>query len=103
MIPKKVCLFVSVIVGTGLANAKGNFWVKRVPLIENKLSEAIGLYEAKDARAAKKACDDAYFELFEGTGANMEVAIRGYISAQAAADLEDKFGKIRNNLSKGKD
>jgi hypothetical protein len=82
-----------------VAAASSDFWSKRVPLIEGKFAEVTGHIEKDDIKAAKKACDDAYFGIFEESGANMEVAIRSE-SGALAADLESKFVEIRKMVAK---
>lgn len=78
----------------------GSTWKSRVPLIEQKLQESLKVYESGDIKNAKRLCDDAYFELFEDIEANMEVAVRRFISLGQASALESAFGDIRKAYSK---
>jgi len=94
-------LLIGIIFSIGLlGNSAGKkFWENRVPLIETKLGEAMKFFEKGDIKSAKKACDDAYFGIFEDITANMEVAIRSQ-SRELASDLESQFGDIRKRISK---
>jgi len=85
------------------AKPKEGPWEARVPLMQSKLKEAVQHYGLKDEKAAKRACDDAYFALFEQVDANMEVALRTSVSAQLSAELETGFGDIRKQIVAKKD
>jgi hypothetical protein len=75
-------------------------WLNRLPLLEKKFSEALANYSKNDIRQTKRLWDDAYFGIFEQTGANMEVAIRTHLSAQLSSAIEEDFGEVRKSFIK---
>lgn len=75
-------------------------WPKVVKEIERVLEGAMREYEGGKVNQAMEKVADAYFGIFEGEKANMEIAVRRYISLKRATDLEKGFGDMRKAMSK---
>ncbi len=67
-----------------------------VSAVAEMMDQAIAAYEQGDVRGAKKLQQDAYYVEFEGMG--MEVAVREYVSAARAFELEELFAEVRDAL-----
>lgn len=79
--------------------ATSDGWLKVASEIEKTLEEAMREYEGGKVNQAMEKVADAYFGIFEGEKANMEIAIRRYISLKKATDLEKGFGDLRKAMS----
>ncbi len=80
-------------------HAASNGWPKIVSEIEKTLEDALRDYEVGKVNQAMEMVADAYFGIFEGEKANMEIAVRRYISLKKATDLEKGFGDLRKAMS----
>lgn len=67
--------------------------------IEKTMEEAMKDYKDGKASQAMEKVADAYFGIFEGEQANMEIAVRRHISLKKAAELEKGFGDLRKAMS----
>ncbi len=74
-------------------------WSKVAGEIERTLEEAMRDYKDGKVNQAVEKVADAYFEIFEGEKANMEIAVRRHISLKKATDLEKRFGDLRKGMS----
>src|SRR3972149_9354914 len=81
------------------AHAASGGWTKVAGEIEKTLEEAVRDYQEGEVSQAMEKVADAYFGIFEGEKANMEIAIRRYLSLKRATDLEKGFGDLRKRMS----
>lgn len=81
------------------AHAASGGWTKVAGEIEKTLEEAVRDYQEGEVSQAMEKVADAYFGIFEGEKANMEIAIRRYLSLKKATDLEKGFGDLRKGIS----
>ncbi|MEK7846668.1 MAG: hypothetical protein AAB257_06865 [Nitrospinota bacterium] len=89
-------LFLFSVTGTVLAGQ--NNWLLITDEIENALHSALKSYEAGRTMEAMEKVADAYFGIFEGEKANMEIAVRRFISLKKATELEKGFGDLRKAM-----
>ena len=82
------------------AEAGGN-WGDVALKIEAALVASLETYEGGDSAGGVEGVSDAYFEVFEGSEANMEIAVRRFVSVKAARELEGAFKEIRKGMHKG--
>lgn len=77
-------------------------WAARAAVINGELRGAVdqALIEGEGA-AAIKAIDDCYYGRFEQVDANMEIAIRGYVSRRRAAEIEEAFALLKKAIRRG--
>lgn len=73
-------------------------WILVVGEIEKALQSALISYEEGKTNDAMERVADAYFGIFEAEKANMEIAIRRYLSLKKATELEKGFGDIRKAM-----
>lgn len=83
---------------TSMVMAGQNNWVQVADEIEKVLHDALRSYETGKAGEAMEKVADAYFGIFEGEKANMEIAVRRYLSLKKATELEKGFGDIRKAM-----
>ncbi len=83
---------------SGHVNAGQNNWAGIEQGIEKSLHSALKLYEKGKASEAMEEAADAYFGIFEGEKANMEIAVRRFISLKKATELEKGFGDLRKAM-----
>lgn len=83
---------------SGHVNAGQNNWAGIEQGIEKSLHSALKLYEKGKASEAMEKAADAYFGIFEGEKANMEIAVRRFISLKKATELEKGFGDLRKAM-----
>lgn len=83
---------------SGHINAGQNNWAGIEQDIEKSLHSALKLYEKGKASEAMEKASDAYFGIFEGEKANMEIAVRRFISLKKATELEKDFGDLRKAM-----
>lgn len=83
---------------SGHVNAGRNNWAGIEQDIEKSLHSALKLYEKGKASEAMEKAADAYFGIFEGEKANMEIAVRRFISLKKATELEKGFGDLRKAM-----
>jgi len=76
-------------------------WLKAAADIEKALDHAVASYEGGKADQAVEEVGDAYFGSFESEEANMEIAVRSFISQKRAVELENGFNGLRKAMSKG--
>ncbi len=81
------------------AHAASGGWTKVAGEIEKTLEEAVRDYQEGEVNQAMEKVADAYFGIFEGEKANMEIATRRYLSLKKATDLEKGFGDLRKGMS----
>lgn len=82
----------------GYAYAGQDSWLRVADGIERALHSAVQSYEAGKANEAMEKVADAYFGIFEGEKANMEIAVRRFISLKKATELERRFGELRKAM-----
>lgn len=73
-------------------------WIHVVGEIEKALQSALISYEEGKTSEAMERVADAYFGIFEAEKANMEIAVRRYLSLKKATELEKGFGDIRKAM-----
>ncbi|MBI3754305.1 MAG: hypothetical protein HY266_09755 [Deltaproteobacteria bacterium] len=83
---------------TGTVLAGQNNWAHIADEIEKALHSALKSYEDGKASDAMEKVADAYFGIFEGDKANMEIAVRRFISLKKAAELEKGFSDLRKAM-----
>lgn len=83
----------------GYVHSAPGGWTKVAVDIEKTLEEAAGDYKDGKVIQAIEKVADAYFGIFEGENANMEIAVRRYLSLKKATDLEKGFGDLRKRMS----
>lgn len=83
---------------TGTVLAGQNNWAHIADEIQKALHSALKSYEAGKTSEAMEKVADAYFGVFEGEKANMEIAVRRFISLKKATELEKGFGDIRKAM-----
>ncbi len=83
----------------GAAAAAGP-WAGVAEKIDSELRAVLKLYEGGKVQAAEEKAVDAYFGIFEGEKANMEIAIRQNLSFKRANELEKAFSEIRKAMHK---
>lgn len=79
--------------------AASSDWSKVAGEIERTLEEAMIDYKEGKVNQAMEKVADAYFGIFEGEKANMEIAVRRHISLKKASELEKGFGDLRKGMS----
>jgi len=84
---------------SGAAAAAGP-WAGVAERIDNELRAGLELYEQGKVQAAQEKVVDAYFGVFEGEKANMEIAIRQGLSYKRANGLEKGFSELRKAMNK---
>src|SRR3990167_7424019 len=93
-----VLLFILLLLNPIHAHAASGGWTKVAGEIEKTLEEAVGDYKEGKVNQAIEKVADAYFGIFEGEKANMEIAVRRYLSLKKATELEKGFGDIRKAM-----
>ncbi len=83
---------------TGAVLASQNNWAHIADEIEKALHSALKSYEDGKGSDAMEKVADAYFGIFEGEKANMEIAVRKFISLKKATELEKGFGDLRKAM-----
>lgn len=84
---------------SGMAAASGP-WAGVAERIDKELHAGLKLYEEGKVQAAEEKVVDAYFGVFEGEKANMEIAVRQSLSLKRAVELEKGFSDIRKAMHK---
>jgi len=95
---KWVLLVILLFSVTGTVLAGQNNWAHIADEIEKALHDAVKSYEANKTGEAMEKVAEAYFGIFEGEKANMEIAARRYLSLKKATELEKGFGDIRKAM-----
>ena len=75
--------------------ASQDSWSNVAGEIEKALNKAADAYEKGKKDEAMETVADAYFGIFEGEKANMEIAVRRFISLKKASELEKGFADVR--------
>ncbi len=83
---------------THAAHAVQNSWMDIAGGIEKSLQDAMILYESGKTDNAMEKVADTYFGMFENEKANMEIAVRKFLSLKRAAALEKGFGDLRKGM-----
>lgn len=81
------------------AAATGTHWQTQAERVAQAMTRAEEIFAQGDAAAAKRAVTEAYFHVFEDT--KLEAAIRRYVSAKRAAEIEKHFATIRKAMGAG--
>lgn len=97
---KAILVALAVFFCAALAHA-GTGWLKTAEDIAKVLNTAVRSYEGGKGAQAVEEVADAYFGVFESEDANMEIAVRRYISQKKAVQLENGFNGLRKAMSKG--
>lgn len=95
-----VSALLGMVVFSGIVHAAGGVWMDVVTRIEKKLDEALREYQRGERFDAVELVVDAYFGIFEAPEANMEVAVRRFISFKEALRLEKGFTNLRKAMHK---
>lgn len=94
-----VILFILALFNPVHIYAASSDWSKVAGEIERTLEEAMRDYKEGKVNQAMEKVADAYFGIFEGEKANMEIAVRRHISLKKATELEKGFGDLRKGMS----
>jgi len=103
-LPRKIktkCIFrviAFLFLAASQAYAGQNNWAHIADEIEKALHSALKSYEDGKASDAMEKVADAYFGVFEGDKANMEIAVRRFISLKKAVELEKGFSNLRKAM-----
>ena len=95
---KQILLAILLFSITGTVLAGQNNWAHIADEIEKALHSALKFYEDGKASDAMEKVADAYFGVFEGDKANMEIAVRRFISLKKATELEKGFSDLRKAM-----
>jgi hypothetical protein len=96
---KKVALFVAFFLTLGAAAHGGQEnWAHVAVKIEKALLGSLKTYEKGDTGSAVEEVADVYFGIFEGEEANMEIAVRRFLSVKRARVLEKAFTDLRRAM-----
>jgi len=95
---KQILLVILLFSITGTVLAGQNNWAHIADEIEKALHSALKSYEDGKASDAMEKVADAYFGVFEGDKANMEIAVRRFISLKKAVELEKGFSNLRKAM-----
>lgn len=87
--------------GGGAVHGAYKYWADVAVDIERSLKEAIQMYGEGKKEEAMERVADSYFGLFEAEEANMEIAVRRFISLKEAIRLEKGFNVIRRAMHNG--
>ena len=82
-------------------HAAQNSWIKVADEIEKALNTATSTYEKGQKDQAMEMVADAYFGIFEGEKANMEIAVRRFINLKKSSELEKGFADLRKSIKEG--
>lgn len=82
----------------GYVHAGQNTWLEVADEIERALQSAVKSYEAGKTNEAMEQVADAYFGIFEGEKANMEIAVRRFLSLKRMTELEKRFSDLRKAM-----
>lgn len=83
------------------SHASENNWFRIALEIEKSLNKAIDAYEKGRKEEAMETVADAYFGIFEGEKANMEIAVRRFIHLKKSSELEKGFADLRKSIKEG--
>lgn len=86
---------------TTQVHASQNSWIKVADEIEKALNTAVSTYEKGKKDEAMEMVADAYFGIFEGEKANMEIAVRRFINLKKSSELEKGFADLRKSIKEG--
>ena len=79
-------------------HASPDSWMKVSDEIEKELNASVGTYEKGKKSEAMETVADAYFGIFEGEKANMEIAVRRFINLKKSSELEKGFADLRKSI-----
>ena len=82
-------------------HASPDSWMKVADEIEKALNASIGAFENGKKNEAMETVADAYFGVFEGEKANMEIAVRRFINLKKSSELEKGFADLRKAIKEG--
>lgn len=93
-----ICLALLFFSGNGFAIDSHANWSASAKAIEKALNEALSTYHDGKSEEATEMVADTYFGLFESEKANMEIAVRRFISFKVAVKIEKSFNKLRKAM-----
>lgn len=79
-------------------HASPDSWMRVTDEIEKALNASVGAYEKGKKDLAMETVADAYFGIFEGEKANMEIAVRRFINLKKSSELEKGFADLRKSI-----
>ena len=82
-------------------HAAQNSWITVADEIEKALNTATSTHEKGKTDQAMEMVADAYFGIFEGEKANMEIAVRRFINLKKSSELEKGFADLRKAIKEG--
>lgn len=94
-----IALFILSLLNPIHSYAASGGWSKVAGEIERTLEGAMTDYKEGKVNQAMEKVSDAYFGIFEGENANMEIAVRRHLSLKKATDLEKGFADLRKGMS----
>lgn len=77
--------------------ATDNYWATQAEDVAKSVDTAVETFTKGDAAAAKRGLTEAYFHHFEDS--KLEAAIRRFISAKRAAEIEKMFSTMRKAMT----
>lgn len=95
-----VLIFIPLCIPLPVLSSQEN-WGAVAGKIEKALHEAVSTYERGKKDQAMEMVADAYFGIFEGEKANMEIAVRKFINIKKASELEKGFSDLRKAIKDG--
>ena len=98
LIPTLFCMALFFIASPSISGNASTSWSESATAIEKALNHALSVYGEGKSEEATEMVADAYFGLFESEKANMEIAVRRFISFKVAAKIEKSFNKLRKAM-----
>ncbi|MDH3973093.1 MAG: hypothetical protein OEV42_02330 [Deltaproteobacteria bacterium] len=93
-----LCLVTLFYSSPGLAGSNPENWTGAATTIEKALKGALTTFREGKSEEATEMVADAYFAIFESEKANMEIAVRRFISFKVAIKIEKNFNKLRKAM-----
>jgi predicted lipid-binding transport protein (Tim44 family) len=81
------------------ARAETGHWQAQADSVNQAVSAAEAAFAKGDSETGKRAVTEAYFRNFEDS--KLEAAIRKYVSAKRAAEIEKSFATLRKAMGAG--
>lgn len=92
------CLFVAILSLTTLpAAAASSHWRAQADSVIRAMDAAEAAFAKGDVDGAKRTVTETYFQIFEDT--KLEAAIRKYVGAKRAAEMEKLFPTLRKAMT----
>jgi len=92
-------IFLFLFSATGVVAQRNQNWALVADRIDEALTRALDTYKKGQTGQATEDVADAYFGIFEGEKANMEIAVRRHLSLKRATALENAFTHIRKAMN----